>query len=49
LSSQITDGFGMNKFRLRMLIRGGHQKPPEVKQAYWDALVELKSAPETQE
>jgi hypothetical protein len=31
LSSQITDGIGRNKFRLRTMIRGGQQKPPEVK------------------
>jgi hypothetical protein len=49
LSSEIIDGIRRHKFRLRTLIRGGHQKPPKVKLLHWDALVELESAPETLE
>jgi hypothetical protein len=49
LSSEISDGIGRNKFKLWTFIRGGQAKPPEVKQSYWDALVDLESAPETLE
>jgi hypothetical protein len=49
LSSEISDGIGRNKFRLRTLIRGGQEKPPEVSQSHWDSLIDLENEPETQE
>jgi hypothetical protein len=32
LASQVGEGIGRNKFKLRTLIRSSQQKPPEVKQ-----------------
>lgn len=49
LSSEIMEGIGQHKFRLRMLIRGGQEKRPEVKQSHWDDLVDLESVPEIEE
>jgi hypothetical protein len=49
LSSEISDGIGRNKFRLRTLIRGGQEKPPEVSQSHWESLIDLENEPETQE
>jgi hypothetical protein len=49
LSSEISDGIGHHKFRMWTLICGGHDKPPEMNQMHWDALVELESVPKTQE
>jgi hypothetical protein len=49
LSSEISDGIGHHKFRMWTLICGGHDKPPEMNQMHWDALVELESTLETQE
>jgi hypothetical protein len=31
LASEISEGIGWNKFKLRTLIRGGQQKPSELK------------------
>jgi hypothetical protein len=49
LASEISEGIGRNKFKLRTLIRGGQQKPLELKQSHWNALVELEDNPEAQE
>ena len=49
LTSKISDDIGGNKYRMRTLIRGGHEKPPEMNIVHWNALQELESAPETHE
>jgi hypothetical protein len=49
LSSQISDGIGRHKFKLRTIIQGGQPKPLEVQQCHWDDLLDLENAPQTQE